>query len=108
MHDTAEGSPQPEFIPGVRFAGVVKAGGVSYEGAGKVASLSVYKHGLQEINVDQQRITTNRPLTLQTLPLKRKHDEIANSQSEDGDVGSDEEFGWLGDDDPLTTEDLPE
>jgi len=40
--------------------------------------------------------------------LKRKRDEVANSQSDDGDVGSDEEFGWLGDDDPLATETLLE
>ena len=30
--------------------------------------------------------------------LKRKREEVLDSQSEDDDVGSDEEFGWAGED----------
>lgn len=29
--------------------------------------------------------------------LKRKREEVADSQSEDGELGSDEEFGWADD-----------
>lgn len=38
-------------------------------------------------------------------PLKRKRDEIADSQSEDEELGSDEDFGWM-DDNELATEGL--
>lgn len=38
-------------------------------------------------------------------PLKRKRDQIADSQSEDEDVGSEEDFGWADDDHPLVAED---
>ena len=41
-------------------------------------------------------------------PLKRKRDQIADSQSEDEDAGSEEEFGWADDDHPLITEDFTE
>ncbi len=37
----AEKSNKGEFIPGVRFAGVVKASGISYEGLGKVTSFTI-------------------------------------------------------------------
>lgn len=30
-------------------------------------------------------------------PLKRKREEIADSQSEDEELGSDEDFGWVDD-----------
>ena len=46
---------------------------------------------------------------LSVLPssqLKRKRDEIADSASEEEDIGSDEEFGWADDDDPLVNESL--
>lgn len=36
-------SSQGEYVPGVRFAGVVKANGVSYEGVGKVATFVIEK-----------------------------------------------------------------
>ena len=36
-------SSQGEYVPGVRFAGVVKAKGVSYEGVGKVVALRIEK-----------------------------------------------------------------
>ena len=44
--------------------------------------------------------------TLPILPgptLKRKREEIADSESEEEEIGSDEEFGWIGDD-PLAVE----
>ena len=41
-------------------------------------------------------------MTTITIPhLKRKHDEVADSESEEED-----EFGWAGDDDPLAGENL--
>jgi hypothetical protein len=41
VFQTAEGPSKGEFIPGVRFTGVVKAGGISYEGLGKVTSFTI-------------------------------------------------------------------
>lgn len=42
VFQTAEGpSSQGEYLPGVRFAGVVKAKGVGYEGVGKVVTFRI-------------------------------------------------------------------
>lgn len=35
---------------------------------------------------------------------KRKRDEIGDSESADEEIGSDEEFGWGSEDDPLATQ----
>ena len=40
------------------------------------------------------------------LCLKRKRSKDVGSQSEDEALESDEEFGWMGDDDPLNAEEL--
>lgn len=55
-------------------------------------------------------IHASEPITLPIIPAsdrKRKRDEIADSQSEEEDRGSDEEFGWIGED-PFETPDLIE
>lgn len=36
-------SSQGEYVPGIRFAGVVKAKGISYEGVGKVVTFVIEK-----------------------------------------------------------------
>ena len=36
-------SAQGEYMPGVRFAGVVKAKGISYEGVGKIVTFLIEK-----------------------------------------------------------------
>ena len=114
------GSSQGEYIPGVRFAGVFKAKGISYEGVGKVAtfvieevspldhrrakSFSEYMQtGLREITVDQKNIILNASPVLPAPSSKRKRGEIADSQSEDEEADSDREFGWAADDDMTTT-----
>ena len=61
------------------------------------------QHGLQELAL---QASLNASSTLQILPgptLKRKLEEIADSESEEEEIGSDEEFGWIGDD-PLAVE----
>jgi len=81
-----------------RFAGVVKIANVAYEGLGKVVSFTIDESGLREIAVTRDM---SRSTVLSILPgptLKRKREVIADSQSEEEDVGSDEEFGWAGED----------
>ena len=46
------------------------------------------------------------PPILSSSQLKRKRDEIPDSASDEEDVGSDEEFGWADDDDPLVNQGL--
>lgn len=41
VSQSTEGSSKGGLIPGVRFAGIVKAGGISYEGLGKVTSFRI-------------------------------------------------------------------
>lgn len=43
MFRASETASQGEYMPGVRFAGVIKAKGVSYEGVGKVATFVIEK-----------------------------------------------------------------
>lgn len=43
LFNSTEESRQGNFVPGVRFAGVSKAGGVSYEGLGQIISYTIEK-----------------------------------------------------------------
>ena len=54
--------------------------------------------------MDQTEIQLNTSPVLQATSLKRKREEIADSQSEDEEAESDREFGWARDDDIITTE----
>lgn len=67
------------------------------------------QRGLREVRIDNATITVDRsPHQLTAAFLKRKHDEVADSQSEGEDeVGSDQEFGWGADIEVLSTEGLP-
>lgn len=40
--------------------------------------------------------------------MKRKRGEIADSESEEGEAASDQEFGWAVDDNALSIEGLPD
>lgn len=66
------------------------------------------QHGLQETRISQEEISMKTTPILLDHSLKRKRAEIADSESDNGDVGSDEEFGWAGDNDSLTAEGLLE
>lgn len=54
--------------------------------------------------MDQTDIRLNASPVLPATSLKRKREEVADSQSEDEEAESDREFGWAGDDDIITTE----
>ncbi|MCJ1434410.1 hypothetical protein MMC27_003778 [Xylographa pallens] len=82
----------------IRFAGVVKIANVAYEGLGKVVSFTIEQSGLRELAIPSN---VNPSIVLPIVlghRLKRKREEVADSQSEEEDVGSDEEFGWAGED----------
>ncbi|MCJ1384899.1 hypothetical protein MMC17_008017 [Xylographa soralifera] len=82
----------------IRFAGVMKIANVAYEGLGRVISFTIEQSGLRELTITRN---VNPPIVLPIVPgprLKRKREEVADSQSEDEDIGSDEEFGWAGED----------
>ena len=51
--------------------------------------------------MDHTDVRRNASPVLQTSILKRKRDEIADSQSEDGTAASDEEFGWANNEDEI-------
>lgn len=53
--------------------------------------------------MDQAEIRLDKSPLLLATSLKRKREEIADSQSEDEESNSDREFDWAGDDDTLTT-----
>jgi hypothetical protein len=57
------------------------------------------QHGLQCIDIGTRSFTTNRSGDISTS-LKRKRELISGSPAEDGEIGSDEEFGWA-DDEPF-------
>lgn len=57
MFQASEGaSSQGEYVPGVRFAGVLKAKGILYEGVGKVATFVIEKVSPLLLNAVQKRI----------------------------------------------------
>ena len=63
--------------------------------------LCAYKiqHGLQSVDFEPHSLFANLSQPTST-PLKRKSDSISGSQPDDGEIGSDEEFGWV-DDEPF-------
>lgn len=89
----------------IRFAGVVKSGGVnaaSNEGAaGPVVPFTIENSGMAEILLPSSSAADADAPSLQVLtspvrrPAKRAYDEIADSEGE----GSDAEYGWAEDDD---------
>lgn len=52
--------------------------------------------------MDPQEIGLHTTTTAAGVRLKRKRGEIVDSQSEGEGLGSDEEFGWTRDDDPIS------
>lgn len=53
-------SSQGSFMPGVRFAGVVKAKGVAYEGVGKVATFRIERVIAQDCGATKARLSWSR------------------------------------------------
>ena len=58
--------------------------------------------------LDKSEIAAQVSPPLPEVSLKRKRDEIADSESDDGDAGSDQEFGWGADDEALHTDPVAE
>lgn len=58
------------------------------------------------MKVDQADIRRNSSPVLSATSLKRKREEIADSQSEEEEPASDQKFGWAGGDDTLEAEGL--
>lgn len=54
--------------------------------------------------MDRTDIGLNGPPGLPATSLKRKRGEVVDSQSEDEEAESDQEFGWAGDYDTLALE----
>ncbi|KAI9768400.1 MAG: hypothetical protein M1835_006882 [Candelina submexicana] len=95
-----DNTQHPEDILALRYAGVVKAGGVlqsGLEGLGSVVPFVIESSRLKEI-APALRDTNTISMPIIPGPRKRKLDEIADSQSEDDALPSDEEYGWAEDD----------
>lgn len=96
-----ETSSQGETASGVRFAGVTKAKNVFYEGMGRLTTFRIKSNGLEEEAIDAVELKVRTSSTPPQLSLKRRHSEVADSESETGDATSDHDFGW---DDEVTHE----
>ena len=55
---------------------------------------------------DQAELRLNVSPVLPATSLKRKHGEIADSESEDGNTASDQDYGWAVDDNEFNAEGL--
>lgn len=64
--------------------------------------------GLHEIKMKYASPSLTHSPVLPIHSHKRKRDEIGDSDSMDEEIGSDEEFGWGSEDDPLATHNLVE
>lgn len=104
-----DSSSQAEHCPGVRFAGIMKAKGITYDDLGRTAAFTIEQvigsmqdhasdgqlctnksqAGLQEVKLDRSQLRYQ--ITAETMATnpKRKRDEIADSESEDKDARSD-------------------
>ncbi|KAI9714637.1 MAG: hypothetical protein M1812_006302 [Candelaria pacifica] len=85
----------------IRYAGVVKAGGVmqnGLEGLGSVIPFVIESNGLIEITPTLSPTNNRIAIPIISGPHKRKLAEVADSQSEDEALASDEEYGWVEDD----------
>ena len=58
--------------------------------------------------MDRAKIRLNSSPPLPPTSIKRKRGEIADSESEEGEAASDQEFGWAVDDNALSIEGLPD
>lgn len=61
---------------------------------------------MHEVTLEATSVDSNHSLVTPAPSFKRKRIEIGDSQSEDEKGGSDEEFGWDDDDDPLAVHEL--
>ncbi|MCJ1464278.1 hypothetical protein MMC07_002891 [Pseudocyphellaria aurata] len=104
LFNSREEPQRGSFVAGVRFAGIKKAGGVSYDRLGQIVSYIIGKDGLLEINMDYPSPNPTHSPVLPVQSHKRKRDEIRDSESADGEIGSDEEFGWGSEDNPLAAQ----
>ncbi|KAL9611557.1 MAG: hypothetical protein Q9167_003804 [Letrouitia subvulpina] len=90
-----------DAIPSFRFAGLIKNGSLSYEGLGQIVPFVIEKHCLREVtNIVPRRISLQENI-VPVAPSKRKHGEVADSESEKEEIMLDEDFGWADSDDPL-------
>ncbi|MCJ1277836.1 hypothetical protein MMC21_005650 [Puttea exsequens] len=92
-----QNSQRGEGTGDFRFAGVMKNKGVTYEGVGRVVAFRIENDGLREIQIDQAEVRLDLPPDLPPVSIKRKREEIANSESDEEGNASDQEFGWAGD-----------
>ncbi|KAI9839275.1 MAG: hypothetical protein M1819_003270 [Sarea resinae] len=85
-----DGAQYAEENRKTRCAAVVKAGGLVIKRHERMAHFTINANGLRE--------TLLQPVPAEAAgtpePRKRKHNEVADSQSEDG-VDSDKEYGWM-------------
>ena len=89
-----ETSSQGENQPGVRFAGVAKAKNVSHEGVGRLVTFRIKMHGFEEVHIDPAGIKIHASPAPSSTSLKRRHDEVADTESEDSDATSSHDFDW--------------
>lgn len=99
---SSEGKNQPS----IRLASVTKAKNISYEGLGRLATLRLAGSGFEEMQFTTVEIKNHMSPAPPPASLKRQHAEVADSESEDGEVASDNEFGWDSDENTLGTGDL--
>ncbi|KZF25350.1 hypothetical protein L228DRAFT_244167 [Xylona heveae TC161] len=91
-------------MQGIRYAGVQKIARTVPRDevfALKAVPFVIKQDGIHEIETNLA-LPDTAPPDIPSGSQKRKHDEIADSQSEDGDMGSDEDYGWVDEDEIIT------
>lgn len=64
------------------------------------------QHGLEEIKIAPTEVRLHGSPPMMKARPKRKREDVGERESDDDTLGSDEEFGWAGDDDSLDAENL--
>ncbi|KAL6717269.1 hypothetical protein ACLMJK_005184 [Lecanora helva] len=108
LHQTTNtSSSQKGYEPGARFAGIIRAKGISYEDTIRTSTFNIGMDGLHETSEDHVNVK-DASSVLPVTAVKRKREENTDSQSEDDEAISDREFGWAADDTTLNIEEQDE
>lgn len=94
LSKTSDTASQATNYSGARFASVIKARNVSYGEMSRLTAFRITRDGLEELPIDAAHVRGITSPTVSSTVLKRKHNEVADSESEERDPVSDNDFGW--------------
>ena len=94
LSKTSDTASQATNYSGARFASVIKARNISYGEMSRLTAFRITRNGVEELPIDAAHMRGITSPIVSSTVLKRKHNEVADTESEEGDPVSDNDFGW--------------